>query len=438
MRIFNRLMVLIPVLIFVFATGGRAVSVDIRHYDMSIKHDKPDSVFRITCEMNLYKDIGVDTLQFYFTPYATIDSVSFRLMDSNLIGLFRFEWRLLNVAVPPQLHDDSLISVVFKYTLPAPGFYDNFILEQHQSWYPQISNDPATFKIAAQVYPAYIAISNGDHPAVSDKGDVKEFIWESKTPVQKLTLLLAQSNLYETVMHKAGGSGVEIHFYSETVDEAQRHRIAEQAAAMMDYFNENLGDYSYRRLSIVETPNKAGGDVGAGLIFIGPDLIGQFLAGDYEELAAMVAMQWVGHGMYPVLRGPGAFFLGLSLPQHLKLMYLKHAIGETAFEHALQLLVEQYRTVEGHIDEPALLNIDLPRSDVKTKVLVGKGPYVCELLRQDIGEDKYFELLKGLYTDLKGRLFGYEDLAKYLIKIDPDSSGYIKLNKLMIETGLPK
>lgn len=430
------IVVLMGVLALISNTAG--ASVDIRDYDVIIRHDKPDSVYRVTCLMDIYKDAGMDTIQFYFSTYAAIDSVVFVSKQETIAASFGFEWRLLNVVLPSQLHGDSPVRLKFIYTLPGPAFSDNFILNQRQPWYPQISGDLASFKLRAIVDPEFITISNGDLTGVSDNKGLKEFVWESEVPIQKITLLFAQSNLYETAVHPCADSSVRIYLYSETLDETLRMDIAGQAAAMIDYYSQTIGSYLFRRLSIIETPNKPGGDVGPGLIFVGPDMIGRFIKGDYEELAAMVAMQWVGYGMYPAMRGPGAFFLGLSLPQHLKLMYVRHTQGETAFEHALQLLVEQYRTVDGHIDEPTLLDIDLPRSDVKTKVLIGKGPYVCELLRQELGEDNYLALIQNMYVDLKGRMFDYNDLEKYLLKIDPDSSGYNRLNKLMTETGLPK
>jgi hypothetical protein len=214
--------------------------------------------------------------------------------------------------------------------------------------------------------------------------------------------------------------------------------MAEQVAAMVDFYSDILGAYSYNRLAVVETPNKPGAEVLAGLIFIGPDVIGRFLEGNYEELAYMVATQWFGCGVYQVLRGPGSFLLGLSLPQHLRLMYTRHTGGEQAFQDSLQVLLEQYREVEGSFDEPALIDIDLPRSDIKSKVLVGKGPYVFDLLRRELGDDKYFALLKSVYGDFRGRLYDIRDWEKYLIKIDPDSSACENFDGMIRNTGMPE
>ncbi len=326
----------------------------------------------------------------------------------------------------------------FVYTLPAPDITDKFILEQNKVWYPQINNDLATFKLTAVVYPEYITISNGDLVSISDRNDRKEYVWKSDTPTNRISLLLAQDNLYQTTMYKCPESGTEIYFYAETVDNTSQEKIAQQAGAAMDFYSDKIGPYSYKRLSIIETPNRPGAEVGPGMMFIGPDVIGRFLDGNYEELGSMTAVEWIGYGVYPELRGPGAFFLSLSLPQHLKLLYITHGEGKQALQDSLQALLGIYREVEGNIDEPALLDIDLPRTDVKSKVLVGKGPYVCDLLRQKIGDDKYYALLRIMYSDYKGRLFSFDNFQNELLKVDPDSTGYKRLQELMTKTGMPK
>ncbi len=432
------------IIVFVFLLLGAmtqaagAVSVDIRHYDIKIVHDKPDSVFRINCLMDIYKNAGVDTIGMYFTQFAGLDSVILSSSSGSFPAQSGFEWRLFKVIVPPKLRDDTLMEMKVFYTLPAPDITDKFMLEQNKVWYPQINNDLATFKVTAVVYPQYMTISNGDLESITDADGRKEYAWKSDTPTNRISLIIAQDNLYQTSMYKCPESGTEIYFYAETVDKQSQEKIAKEAGSAMDFYSENIGPYLYKRLSIIETPNRPGAEVGPGLMLIGPDVIGRFLDGNYEELGSMTAVEWIGNGMYLKLRGPGAFFLNLSLPQHLKLLYITHDEGKQALRDSLQTLLGIYREVEGNIDEPALLDIDLPRTEVKSKVLVGKGPYVCDLLRQTISDDKYYALLKKVYSDYKGRLFTFDDFEKELLNVDPDSTGYKRLHDLMTKTGMPK
>ena len=418
-------------------TAG-AVSVDIRHYDIYVVHDKPDSVFRINCLMDVYKNTDVDTIGMYITQFANLDSVILSSSAGSFPAQSHLEWRIFKIIVPPKLRDDTLITVKFFYELPAPDITDKFILEQNKVWYPQINNDLATFNVTVVVYPEYITISNGDLESITDANGRKEYVWKSDTPANRFLLLIAQDNLYQTDIYKCPKSGTEIYLYAETVDKQSQEKIAKEAGSAMDYYSENIGPYLYNRLSIIETPNRPGAEVGPGMILIGPDVIGRFLDGNYEELGSMTAVEWIGNGLYLKLRGPGAFFLNLSLPQHLKLLYLTHDEGKQALQDSLQALLNIYKEVEGNLDEPALLDIDLPRTEVKSKVLVGKGPYVCDLLRQTIGNDKYYALLKKVYSDYKGRLFTFDDFEKELLKIDPDSTGYKRLQGLMTKTGMPK
>ncbi len=80
-------------------TAG-AVSIDIRHYDIHVVHDKADSVFRVNCMIEVSKAADIDTIGMYFTQFAELDSVVLSSPDGSVPTQSHFEWRVFKVIVP--------------------------------------------------------------------------------------------------------------------------------------------------------------------------------------------------------------------------------------------------------------------------------------------------------------------------------------------------
>ena len=55
---------------------------------------------------------------------------------------------------------------------------------------------------------------------------------------------------------------------------------------------------------------------------VGSTYIDQFKKGHYENLHLSIAAQWIAAGVFFKLFGKGFWFLQLSLPHYLRLMYL--------------------------------------------------------------------------------------------------------------------
>jgi hypothetical protein len=143
-------------------------------------------------------------------------------------------------------------------------------------------------------------------------------------------------------------------------------------------------------------------------------------------------------GVFFKFGGKGFWFLQLSLPHYLRLMYLERTKGKDAFAQGLQQGLDAYKEIAGSENEVSILDVDFPNSKEKARVIYGKGPYVIDKLRRQIGDENWEKLIKDIYKDFKGKILTYDEFINYLSRYDKDGTAVAKLKKMLSETGLPE
>jgi hypothetical protein len=83
------------------------------------------------------------------------------------------------------------------------------------------------------------------------------------------------------------------------------------------------------------------------------------------------------------------------------------------------------------------MDVDFPDSKEKARTIYGKGPYVIDKLRRQIGDENWEKFIKGIYKDFKGRILTYDEFVNYLSRYDKDGAAVAKLNKMVSEKGMP-
>ncbi len=411
--------------------------VKIMSYDIKAKLDSSDSQLHVFAGLELQKVDTVDQFEMLLTSDAEINSIKSE-MNGNWIDVpYKFTGKdTLGLTVPSELESSEELAIDFEYSLSIDELKDVMILSRGHRWYPLIIDQIARFKLTVEVPNEYEVFSAGDLVEKKKFTEYSRFIWESKIPVFKLPLIIAKSDLYEETVKNIDHK--KIYLYSSTIDEETREEIISEAGSMLKFYNKFIGEYPHNRLTLIEIPKLQGTNIASGLLMVGSKNFDWFKKGYYESLHLSIATQWIAAGVFFKLFGKGFWFLQLSLPHYLRLMYLEQTKGEDAFTKGLQRGLDQYKEIAGTENEVAIIDVDFPNTKEKARVIYGKGPYVIDKVRRQIGDENWEKLIKDIYKDFKGRILTYNEFINYLSKYDRDGTCVLKLEKMVSETGLPE
>ena len=248
-------------------------------------------------------------------------------------------------------------------------------------------------------------------------------------------MIIAKSGFYNQTVEKC--SSKEIYFYSSTVDKETKEKILSEGCSSFEFYNKLIGEYPHSRLTLIEFPELEGTDIATGLLLIGRTFIDAFKQGQYDNLHLSIACQWMSAGVFFKFRGKGFWFLQLSLPHYLRLMYLERTKGKDIFTQGLQQGLDAYKEIAGSEKEVSIMDVDFPNSKEKATAIYGKGPYVIDKVRRQIGNENWEKFIIEIYKDFKGKILTYDEFVNYLSIYDKDGAAVAKLNKMVSEKGLP-
>jgi hypothetical protein len=342
----------------------------------------------------------------------------------------------LQLRFPKSMRRVGPLSVRFRYTIPIGSLGDSLLLlDRGSRWYPLIADQIATMKLRCAVPSDYTVLSAGDLLETKVSGASSRFDWETKHPIFKLPLVVFKSNNlrrdWVQVLQK------KIVLYASPAVSVVSASILAEAGRLFSFFTEAIGEYPHRCLTLVEVPYFDGIDIASGLLMVGSSTLRGMQKGYFDPLRLTVAQQWIGAGVFAKFRQPGFWFLTISLPHYLRLMYVRRSEGEAAYEAALHEPLKLYEQFAGKENDVAIIDVDFPNSREKGLVLYGKGPLVIDKLQRQLGKDEWKALLQDLYSGFLGKILTYDEFRSSVSKHDRSSNGITLLNRLMTQKGMP-
>jgi hypothetical protein len=412
--------------------------VEITSYDIKASLNLLGKELQVSAGLELEKADTIAEFEMILNSDVQIGVIRSPIKDGWVAVPYKFVGKdTLHLTLPSELVSSRSLSLDFKYTFPlSDSKGDLIILDRGYRWYPLILDQIARFKLTVSVPKGYDVFASGDFVEKKDMHESSRFVWESKIPVFKLPLIIAKSGLYGQTVGECAGK--EIYLYSSTLDKETKGKIISEACSTFKFFNELIGEYPHHGLTLIEIPEMEGTDIATGLLMIGSTFMDAFQQGQYDNLHLSIACQWMAAGVFFKFGGKGFWFLQLSLPHYLRLMYLERTKGKDAFAQGLQQGLDAYKEIAGSENEVSILDVDFPNSKEKARVIYGKGPYVIDKLRRQIGDENWEKLIKDIYKDFKGKILTYDEFINYLSRYDKDGTAVAKLKKMLSETGLPE
>lgn len=215
--------------------------------------------------------------------------------------------------------------------------------------------------------------------------------------------------------------GADYRMLSERVDAIQVNSIfgsghEDAAARALDYaaeatrfFNEQFGPYPFTELDVVETPTLAGGIEYPGLVVINNSYYGSASSRMEWVVVHEVAHQWwyslVGNDQ---VDEP---WLDEALTQYSTLLYYEHRYGAEAAGELLQNVFRQpyEEAQDSGRDQPAGLPVAAYNSASYGAIVYRKGPLYFHELRQAVGDEAFWEILRTYFERYRYHIARPED-----------------------------
>ena len=412
--------------------------VEVTSYDIKASLNLIGTELNVSATLEMQKADTVSEFEIMLNSDAKIGVIRSVTQDGSVDLSYKFVGKdTLRLTVPSELASSRNLTVDFKYSLPMGKLKgDVVMIDRGDRWYPLILDQIATFKLTASVPQGYDVFAPGDFVEKKDFHQGSRFVWESKIPVFKIALVIAKSNLYKETVTKCDNK--EIRFYSPSGDKETILKIHAEACSAFEFYNQSIGEYPHNRLTLVEIPGLEGTNISTAFLMVDSTLIDEFKNGNYDMLLLPISCQWMAAGVFFKFGGKGFWFLQLSLPHYLRLMYLEKTKGADAFTKDLQHGLDAYKEIAGSDKEVSIMDVDFPNTKEKATAIYGKGPYVIDKVRRQIGDENWDKFIKDIYQNFKGKILTYDEFLKYLSKYDSDGKAIAKLNKMVSEKGLPK
>jgi hypothetical protein len=434
MKILNLLFVFY--IAFIHTTLSQTSEVNINSYDIvaTLKLNSSNIEFTTLCQIQTSDSIS--NIQFVFSSESIIHSVDYFEEGNWLSVPFKFNGKdSLLLMFKSAIYPLNKHLLRFKYLFPTNNHNDSLIIiDRGHRWYPLILDQIAAFKLNCIVPNKYRVLAAGNLLSAIDYEDNTSFIWESQSAVFKMPLIIFNPTQFKIA--EFDSLDISIDFYYLNANSIEASNIINEAANCINYFSKNIGSYSYNKLTLFEVTRWEGINTGSGLIMIGSRSLEMMKQKYYSGLNLTIAQQWFGAGVFAKYGAPGFWFLSLSLPHYLRLMYIRQTQGEKSFLESLNEPLVKYKEFAGKENDIPIINIDSPSSREKSLILYGKGPFILHKIENKLGNDKWLSFLQNLYKSFRGKILTYTDFEKYISEYGENGNILNLLQQLITRKGI--
>ena len=413
-------------------------SIKITSYDIDAVIAPHAHAIEITAICTVQKtDTSLQT-QVLLSSTSRLQTVQALVKGSRFDLPFQFVGKdTLDFQFPATMRHAGKLALKFVYTFPIDSLGNNMLLlDRGSRWYPLIADQIAELRLKCEVPKGYTVLSAGDFLERKESGLSSQFIWRSRLPIFKLPLVVFKSSTLKR--NSSQVLGKEVVLYSSATDTFSVDPVLAESNNAFKFFTDAIGKYPYDCLTLVEVPYFEGIDVSSGLLMVGSSSLKGMRSGYFDPLLLTVAQQWMGVGVFAQFRQRGFWFLTISLPHYLRLMYVRHSKGEAAFDEALHEPLKRYQQFAGKENDVPILDVDFPNSREKGLVLYGKGPYVISKLHRQFGDERWKAFLQDLYKGFLGKILTYDDFMSCVSRHDRNGEGLALMNMLTTQKGMPR
>ncbi len=277
-------------------------------------------------------------------------------------------------------------------------FSDDWPNKAHQ-WLPTIDHisDKATMEMHVTAPAHYQVVSNGRRIETTDlPGGMRRTVWHESVPIAPWLYVLGVAQF--AVQHVGDYRGVPIETWVFAKDrDAGFYDYAVPTRDALAFYSERVGPYSYEKLSNVQSNSVSGGMEAASAIFYAAgSVVGDRNIRWRNVIIHEIAHQWFGNAV--TQRDWNDVWLSEGFATYFTQLFIEHAYGRDEFvdnmRRSRQTVLDfyartpDYRVVHANLDD---------MSKVTNGMTYQKGAWVLHMLRQRLGDDRFWSGIRTYY-----------------------------------------
>ncbi len=338
----------------------------------------------------------------------------------------------LVITLPAASREGQIIELAVLYGgVPADGlqikanrhgdrtfFSDNWPNKAHH-WLPMIDyiSDKATMEMDVAAPAHYQVVSNGRRIEETDLPEgMRRTVWRESVPIAPWLYALGVTRF--AVQHVGDYRGVPIETWVFAKDrDAGFHDYAVPSMDALAFYSEWVGPYSYEKLANVQSNSVGGGMEAASAIFYAPSsVVGDRNVRWRNVIIHEIAHQWFGNAVTE--RDWNDVWLSEGFATYFTSLFIEHAYGRDEFVEGLrrsrQTVLDfyaktpEYRVVHENLDD---------MSRVTTSMTYQKGAWALHMLRQRLGDDRFWAGIRAYYQRFKDASASTSDFRQVMEQV---------------------
>jgi aminopeptidase N len=278
-------------------------------------------------------------------------------------------------------------------------FSDDWPDKAHQ-WLPTIDHiaDKATMTMDVTAPAHYQVVSNGRLVETTDRpGGSRRTVWRESVPIAPWLFVLGVARFAVEHVGDYQGIPIETWVFAQERD-AGFHDFAVPTRDVLSFFSERIGPFAYEKLANVQSDATGGGMEAASAIMYGASSVTGTRAVRWRNVVIHeLAHQWFGDAVTE--SSWDDVWLSEGFATYFTLLFIEHAYGRDEFAAGLR---SARRTVISYdTAHPGIRVVHDSLADmaqVTSALTYQKGAWTLHMLRQRIGDDKFWAGFRDYYA----------------------------------------
>ncbi|MEO6069956.1 MAG: M1 family metallopeptidase [Chitinophagaceae bacterium] len=333
---------------------------------------------------------------------------------------FTHERDKLLIGLPKNKMGDTLKIWIVYNGIPADGliisknkygdrtfFADNWPNRAHQ-WVPckDVPADKASVEFTVTAPAHYNVISNGVLIEEKELGyGKKETHWKEDNPIPTKIMVIGIAR-FATKTFKDSPKDIPVSAWVYPQDSTKGFYDYALAVPILKFFTEYIGPYPYQKLANVQSKTIFGGMENASAIFYAENTVTGNRSSE-ELMAHEIAHQWFGNTASEKIFAH--LWLSEGFASYLTDIYVEHKYGKDSMirkmqKERMQVIQFAARSPNAVVDTTSIL------MDLLNANSYQKGAWVLHMLRSEVGDSTFHQIIKTYYGLYKGSNADTRDL----------------------------
>jgi aminopeptidase N len=312
----------------------------------------------------------------------------------------------------------TMIELVVRYAgIPADGlqikptplgdrafFSDNWPDKGHH-WLPMIDHiaDKSTMEMDVTAPSHYQVISNGVRvEETDDTRGTRRTVWRESVPIAPWLYALGVAHFAVQHVGDYNGIPIETWVFAKQRD-AGFHDFAVPTKDALAYYSEWVGPFSYEKLANVQSNSVSGGMEAASAIFYSAGSVDGTRPLRWRNVVIHeIAHQWFGNAVTE--SDWDNVWLSEGFATYFTLLFIEHAYGREEF--AAGLRDSRRSVIDFYAKRPdyRVIHENLAdMADVTTGMTYQKGSWTLHMLRQELGDDRFWAGIRDYYARFRDK-----------------------------------